>query len=50
MTREDFFNALWQVFKDTDVDYQELLDDDGEGGVYIRFANVEVEEEIEVTQ
>ena len=26
---------------------QELLDDDGEGGVYIRFTNVIVEEEME---
>jgi hypothetical protein len=42
MDREDFFDALWQMVKDTDVDYQELLDDDGEGGVYIRFTNVVV--------
>ena len=47
MTREDFFEALWKMIKDTDVDYEELLDDDGEGGVYIRFTNVEVEEEME---
>ena len=46
MTREKFFNALWQMVKDTDVDYQELLDDDGEGGVYIKFTNVVVEEEM----
>ena len=45
MPRDDFFNALWQMVKDTDVDYQELLDDDGEGGVYIRFTNVTTEEE-----
>ena len=41
MTREDFFEALWQMVKDTDVDYQELMDDDGEGGVYIKFINIE---------
>jgi hypothetical protein len=46
MTREAFFAALWQMVKDTDVDYQELLDDDGEGGVYIKFTNVIVEEEM----
>ena len=45
MDREEFFNALWQMIKDTDVDYQELLDDDGEGGVYIKFTNVIVNEE-----
>ncbi len=44
MTREDFFAALWQMVKDTDVDYQELMDDDGEGGVYIKFTNIETEE------
>ena len=43
MTKEDFFEALWQMVKDTDVDYQELMDDDGEGGVYIRFTNIETE-------
>jgi len=42
MDRKDFFDALWHMVKDTDVDYQELLDDDGEGGVYIRFTNVVV--------
>ena len=44
MTKEDFFDALWQMVKDTDVDYQELMDDDGEGGVYIKFTNIETEE------
>ena len=42
MTREAFFDALWQMIKDTDVNYEELLDDDGEGGVYIKFTNVVV--------
>ena len=44
MTREEFFDALWQMLKFTDVDYEELLD--GEGGVYIKFTNVIVEEEM----
>jgi hypothetical protein len=43
MTREEFFNRLWDTVKDTDVDFEELLDDDGEGGVFVRFANVVVE-------
>jgi len=42
MDREEFFDALSQMLKFTDVDYQELLDDDGEGGVYIKFTNVVV--------
>ena len=43
MTREDFFEALWQMVKDTDVDYQ-VMDDDGEGGLFVRFTNIEEEE------
>jgi hypothetical protein len=43
MTREDFFEALWQMVKDTSVDYQ-VMDDDGEGGLYVRFTNIEEEE------
>ena len=43
MTREDFFEALWQMVKDTNVDYQ-VMDDDGEGGLYVRFTNIEEEE------
>jgi len=45
MTREEFFNRLWEMVKDTNVDFKELLDDDGEGGVYVQFTNIEVEEE-----
>ena len=37
-------NTLVAGVKDTDVDYQELMDDDGEGGVYIKFTNIETEE------
>lgn len=40
MTREQFFQGLWDMVKDTDVDYEELMDDDGEGGVYVKFYNV----------
>lgn len=43
MTRQELFNALWQIVKDTDVDFKELLDDDGEGGIYIVFSNVKSE-------
>lgn len=45
MTREEFFDALWEMVKDSNVDFQELLDDDGEGGVFVRFTNIQVEEE-----
>lgn len=45
MTREEFFNALWDMVKDTNVDFQELLDDDGEGGVFVKFTNIQVEGE-----
>ncbi len=43
MTREDFFEALWKMVKYTEVDYQ-VMDDDGEGGLYVRFTNIETEE------
>ena len=42
MTREEFFDALWEMVKDSNVDFQELLDD---GGVFVRFTNIQVEEE-----
>ena len=45
MTREEFFNRLWTMIKDSNVDFQELLDDDGDGGVYVKFTNITVEEE-----
>ena len=40
MTRDQFFQRLWDMVQDTDVDYEELMDDDGEGGVYVKFTNV----------
>ena len=43
MTREDFFEALGQMAKFTNVDYQ-VMEDDGEGRLYIRFTNIEEEE------
>ena len=46
MTREDFFEALWKMVKDTNVDYQ-VMDDDGEGGLYVRFTNIEEEDDDE---
>jgi len=45
MTRTEFFDALWEMVKDSNVDFEELLDDDGEGGVFVRFSNIQVEEE-----
>tara|TARA_Y100000361_G_C10909318_1_gene213143 strand:+ start:96 stop:239 length:144 start_codon:yes stop_codon:yes gene_type:complete len=47
MNRDEFFDRLWNTFKDSDVDYHELLDDDGEGGIYVQFKNVTVEVEDE---
>jgi len=43
MTREDFFEALCQMVKFTDLDYQ-VMEDDGEGRLYIRFTNIEEDE------
>ena len=45
MTRDEFFNALIEAFEKTDVGFHELLDDDGEGGVYVQFTNIELKEE-----
>ena len=47
MSRDEFFNRLWNMVKDSDVEYHELLDDDGEGGIYLQFKNVTVEVEDE---
>ena len=47
MDRDEFFNRLWEMVKDTDVEFNELLDDDGEGGVYVVFRNVTLKEESE---
>ena len=47
MTRDEFFNRLWEMVKDTNVDFYELLDGDGEGGIYVQFTNIQEEEEEE---
>ena len=47
MNRDEFFNRLWNMVKDSDVEYHELLDDDEEGVIYIQFENVTVEVEDE---
>ena len=44
MNRDEFFNRLCEMVLETDVDFEELLDDDGEGGVFVRFSNVTDEE------
>ena len=41
MNRDEFFDRLLNAFKDSDIDCQELLADDGEGGIYVRFNGVE---------
>ena len=45
MTRTEFFNALWEMVKDSDVDFWEMVDDDGEGGVFVRFTNIQAEKD-----
>ena len=45
MNRQEFFDALWQAVKDTNVNFQELLDDDGEGSVFVKFTGIVEEEE-----
>ena len=47
MSRDEFFNRLFNAFKDSDVECHELLDDDGEGGIYVQFKNVTGEDEDE---
>jgi hypothetical protein len=45
MDRDEFFDKLWNLVKDSDVEFQELLDDDGEGGVYVKFSNIKLDED-----
>lgn len=47
MKRDEFFDRLCEMVLGTDVDFEELLDDDGEGGVFVRFSNITVEDEDE---
>lgn len=34
--RQKFYDSLWQLVKDTGIDFEEVLDD-GENGVVVRF-------------
>ena len=47
MKRDEFFDRLCEMVLGTDVGFEELLDDDGEGGVFVRFSNITVEDEDE---
>jgi hypothetical protein len=47
MKRDEFFDRLCEMVLETDVDFEELLDDDGEGGVFVRFSNITVADEDE---
>ena len=46
INRQEFFDLLWQAVKDTNVNFEELLDDDGEGSVFVKFTGVINDEEI----
>mgnify|MGYP003117586456 CR=1 FL=1 len=41
INRQEFFDLLWQAVKDTNLNFEELLDDDGEGSVFVKFTGVE---------
>ena len=45
MNRQEFFDLLWKAVKDTNVNFQELLDDDGEGSVFVKFTGIVEREE-----
>lgn len=36
LNRQKFYDSLWQLVKDTDINFEEVLDD-GENGVVVRF-------------
>ncbi len=41
MTRDEFFNALWELVKDTDVNWEEtFVGDEDEGEIYVKFKNI----------
>jgi len=41
MTRDEFFNALWGLVKDTDVGWEEnFVGDEDEGEIYVKFKNI----------
>tara|TARA_Y100001951_G_C11184367_1_gene207787 strand:- start:234 stop:629 length:396 start_codon:yes stop_codon:yes gene_type:complete len=39
INRQKFYDSLWQLVKDTGIDFEEVLDD-GENGVVVRFTGV----------
>ena len=43
INRQKFFDLLWQAVKDTNLNFEELLDDDGEGSVFVKFTGVKNE-------
>ena len=48
MKRDEFFDRLCEMVLETDVDFEELLDHDDDGGVFVRFSNITVADEDEV--
>ena len=45
MSKAELFNRLWNVVKDSDIDWEEnFVGDEEEGELYIKFKNVTVEE------
>ena len=46
MSRNDFFDALWDLVKDTDVDYYEVFVGDEEPNeIYVKFKGIEEDED-----
>ncbi len=45
INRQEFFDLLWQAVKDTNLNFEELLEDDGEGSVFVKFTGVKKERE-----
>lgn len=42
MSRNDFFDALWDLVKDTNVDYYEVMVGDEEPNeIYVKFKGIE---------
>ena len=46
MSRNDFFDALWDLVKDTNVDYYEVMVGDEESNeIYVKFKGIEEDED-----
>ena len=43
INRQEFFDLLWQAVKDTNLNFEELLEDDGKGSVFVKFTGVKNE-------